>query len=61
MIVMFIKTIPGLNSTTLWVGLGAMALGLIPMSFYWIKGNPYFEMPSKEDRVAVLMEFEQNL
>jgi len=61
MIVMFIKAIPGLNSTTLWVGLGAMALGLIPMSIYWIKGNPYFNMPSKEDRVAVLMEFEQNL
>jgi amino acid transporter len=61
MIVMFIKTIPELNSTTLWVGLGAMALGLIPMAIYWIKGNPYFDMPSKEDRIAVLMEFEQNL
>jgi amino acid transporter len=61
MIVMFIKTIPGLNSTTLWVGLGAMALGLIPMSIYWIKGNPYFDMPSKEDRIAVIKEFEQNL
>ena len=61
MIVMFFKAIPGLNSTTLWVGLGAMALGLIPMAIYWIKGNPYFNMPSKEDRVAVLMEFEQNL
>ncbi len=61
MIVMFIKTIPGLNGTTLWVGLGAMALGLIPMSYYWIQRNPYFDMPSKEDRVATLMEFEQNL
>jgi amino acid transporter len=61
MVVMFIKSIPNLNGTTLWVGLGAMALGLIPMSIYWIKGNPYFDMPSKEDRVAVLIEFEQNL
>jgi amino acid transporter len=61
MIVMFIKTIPELNGTTLWVGLGAMALGLIPMSYYWIKRNPYFDMPSKEDRIATLMEFEQNL
>jgi amino acid transporter len=61
MIVMFIKTIPGLNGTTLWVGLGAMALGLIPMAIYWIKGNPYFDTPSKEDRVAVLMELELNL
>jgi hypothetical protein len=38
-----------------------MALGLIPMSYYWAKKNPYFEMPAKEDRVAVLEEFEQNL
>ena len=28
---LFIKVIPGLNAETLWVGLGAMALGLIPM------------------------------
>jgi hypothetical protein len=31
------------------------------MTFYWIKGNPYFDMPSKEDRVAVIEEFEHNL
>lgn len=58
MVVMFIKTIPTLNGTTLWVGLGAMALGLIPMAIYWAKGNPYFDLPSKEDRHAVLEEFE---
>ncbi len=58
MVVMFIKTIPTLNATTLWVGLGAMALGLIPMAFYWTKGNPYFDLPTKEDRHAVLQEFE---
>ena len=45
----------------LWVGLGAMALGLIPMFYYWSKKNPYYEMPSKEDRHAVVEEFEQNL
>jgi amino acid transporter len=61
MATMFVKTIPGLNGTTKLVGLGAMALGLIPMAYYWIKGNPYFDLPSKEDRVAVLEEFEQNL
>jgi amino acid transporter len=58
---LFVEAIPGLNAATLWVGLGAMALGLIPMFYYWAKGNPYFTMPPKEDRVAVLEEFEQNL
>jgi amino acid transporter len=61
MATMFVKTIPNLNGTTLWVGLGSMALGLIPMGYYWYKGNPYFDMPSKEDRHAVLQEFEVNL
>jgi hypothetical protein len=58
---LFVKAIPNLNAATLWVGLGAMGLGLIPMCYYWAKGNPYFDMPAKEDRVAVLEEFEQNL
>jgi hypothetical protein len=61
MAVMFFKTIPGLNGVTLLVGLGAMALGLIPMTYYWMKGNPYFDLPTKEDRVAVIEEFEMNL
>ncbi len=57
----FVEVIPTLNSTTLTVGLGAMALGLIPMTYYWIKGNPYFDTPTKEDRHAVIVELEQNL
>jgi amino acid transporter len=64
MATMFVKTIPGLNATTLWVGLGAMALGVIPMTYYWVKGNPYFALPSPQDRHAVveeLEELEQNL
>jgi amino acid transporter len=57
----FCKVIPGLNNTTLFVGLGAMALGLIPIAYYWAKGNPYFTPATKEDRHAVLYEFERNL
>ena len=60
----FIKVIPGLNGTTLAVGLGAMALGFIPMTYYWMKGSPYFKMPTKLDREAQLeeiAEMEQNL
>jgi amino acid transporter len=60
----FVKAIPGLNGTTLAVGLGAMALGLIPMTYYWIKGSPYFNIPSKLDRHAQMeeiFELEENL
>lgn len=57
----FYEVIPGLNSTTLFVGLGAMALGLIPIAYYWLKGNPYFNLPSSEDRHAVIRELERNL
>ncbi|MDA8101656.1 MAG: APC family permease [Nitrospiraceae bacterium] len=53
MIVMFIKSIPGLNSTTLAVGLGAMALAVIPIAIYWSKGRAYFKMPSREERIAL--------
>jgi amino acid transporter len=58
---LFCEAIPQLNAPTLWVGLGAMGLGLIPMFYYWAKKNPYFKMPAKEDRTAVLEEFERNL
>jgi amino acid transporter len=58
---LFVEAIPQLNAETLWVGLGAMALGLIPMFYYWAHKNPYFKMAPKEDRHAVLLEFEQNL
>ena len=59
--VMFIKVIPTLTHTDLWVGLGSMALGLIPLGYYWAKRNPYFDRPAKEERHAVLLEFEENL
>ena len=36
-----------------------MALGFIPMGYYWMKGNVYFKMPSKLDRQAQLMELQQ--
>jgi len=61
MTVVFFKVIPGLNTTTKIVGLGSMAIGLIPMSWYWYKKAPYFEMPAKEDRHAILLEIQQNL
>ena len=59
--VIFVKVLPGLNNTTLIVGLGSMVLGLIPMSWYWLQRAPYFDMPAKEDRHAILHEITQNL
>jgi hypothetical protein len=41
------------------VGLGSMALGFIPMAWYWYKGAPYFKMPDKLDRHAQLLELTQ--
>jgi amino acid transporter len=61
MATMFVKVIPTLDTVTKVVGFGTIALGLIPMLYYWSKGHAYFKMPSKEERLAVLVELEQNL
>jgi amino acid transporter len=62
MIFILIKDLPTLDMTTKLIGVGAMALGLIPMSYYaLVKKSPYFKMPAREDREVVLEEFEQNL
>jgi len=58
----FCKVIPGLNTTTKWVGLGAIAAGVVPLAYFWfVAKSSYFDLPTKEDRHAVLEEFEQNL
>ena len=52
------------NTKALWIGLGSMALGLIPLIYYWARGNPYFKIPSRLDRHAQdleLVEMQQNL
>ena len=58
----FVKVIPTLNTTTKWIGLGAIAAGILPMLYFWlVVKSKYFDMPTKEDRHAVLEEYEQNL
>jgi amino acid transporter len=47
------------NAEALWIGLGSMALGFIPLFYYWKKGNPYFKMPDKLDRHAQQIELKQ--
>jgi len=61
MTIMFIKVIPTLDNVTKIVGFGTIALGLIPMLWYWSRGHIYFKMPTKEERIAVLHEVEGNL
>jgi amino acid transporter len=52
MFVMFAKVIPTLNATTLEVGLGALAIGLVPMTIYWVKRRPYFDRVTPAERLA---------
>jgi hypothetical protein len=57
----FVKDIPTLNTTTKWIGLGSMVIGIVPMAYYFLQKAPYFTPAPREDREAVLQEFEQNL
>ena len=52
MFVMFGESIPNLSPTADAVGLGALALGLIPMAYYWARRNPYFDRVRPEERLA---------
>jgi hypothetical protein len=31
------------NAVVIWVGLGGLAIGLIPMAIYWARGSAYFK------------------
>ena len=54
MFVMFAKVIPDLNATTNLVGLGALAIGLVPMTIYWVRGRSYFAKVTPQERLATL-------
>ena len=59
-----VNNLASTNVEALWIGLGSMALGLIPLGYYWAKGNAYFKIPSRLDRHAQdleLVEMQQNL
>ncbi len=38
-----IESIPANGAVIDWVGLGGLALGFIPMIFYWVRGSAYFK------------------
>jgi amino acid transporter len=61
MTIMFFKVLPTLNTTTKWIGLGSIALGLVPMAWYWSRGHVYFKLPTKAERLAVIDDIEDLL
>jgi amino acid transporter len=44
----FYESLPTLDTETKVIGLGALALGLIPLGWYWYRGSPYYR-PSRLD------------
>ena len=54
LIAVLIKVIPTLDNLALWVGVGTVAIGLIPMTIYWSQGSEYFKRPTAEERHAQL-------
>ena len=38
----FYESLPTLNGATKAIGLGALAIGLIPLAWYWYKGSSYY-------------------
>jgi hypothetical protein len=50
MIWIFIEAIAtgSVSGTALWVGLGALAIGLVPMIWYWVQRVPYYRTPPLE-------------
>jgi hypothetical protein len=54
LIAVLVKVIPTLSKLALYVGVGTVALGIIPMAIFWSQGSSYFKMPTKEERHAKL-------
>ncbi len=42
---LLVQVVGSLNAVSVGVGLGTMAIGLIPLFIYWAKGSPYFRQP----------------
>ena len=44
----FYEALGDLDTTSKVVGLGALALGLVPMIWFWAKGSAYYRTPPLE-------------
>jgi len=57
MVWIFVVSIPRLDAVVIWIGLGALALGVVPIVLFWRKGKAYFsrrpmELPDELDAKA---------
>ena len=46
------ESIPSDGAVVDWVGLGGLAIGLIPLIVYWALGSPYFKQRPTLGRVV---------
>ena len=56
LIAVLFKVIPTLSHLALWVGVGTVAIGVVPMTVFWRQGSTYFNKVTKEERRAILEE-----
>jgi amino acid transporter len=57
MVFIFVKSIPGLSTVVLSIGLGGMALGIIPIVYYYLRGSAYLHERPTLGRVPPEEEF----
>jgi amino acid transporter len=53
----FVKSIPNSTAVVLWIGLGGMGLGLIPIAYYFARGSAYLHQRPTLGSVEVGEEF----
>ena len=51
-----LKVVPGLAKLDLYIGVGTVALGFIPIAIYWSKGSDYFKKVQPHERRAALLK-----
>jgi amino acid transporter len=56
MVFIFVEALPTLTARQIGIGLGAVAIGLLPMVWYWVKGSEYYTNPPARLDAALAAE-----
>ncbi|MFE9429075.1 APC family permease [Kitasatospora sp. NPDC006697] len=56
MVFVFVEAIPTLTTRRLAIGLGAVAIGLLPLAWYWYKGSAFYTDPPARLNAALMPE-----